>query len=166
MGRLDWRLGALLALSSCIIYRVEPEPEREPAPRDPVEVPEPAPLPSDLRLVFDEGSPGETLRTTLVTDEPRGLEGLQAVRFERDVTVVDARFDDAEAELVVAIAETAGPGKIDLTAQFREGATVRIGDAFTILAPETGITGDTGGSATPTGDTGAGSTGDTGSTSP
>ncbi|MEO0600664.1 MAG: hypothetical protein AAF211_04455 [Myxococcota bacterium] len=160
MGRLGLRFGALLALSSCIIYQVERDEPVIVEPDEPIDPSDPVvrPLPTDLSLVTDEGEPGETLRTTLMTDEPRGLEGLQAVRFERDVTVVDAVFAFDEAELVIAIGSDAEPGEIDVTAQFREGATVRIGGAFTILGPD---------APEPTGDTGAPtSTGDTGSAGP
>ena len=157
MGRVILQYGMLLALASCIIYRVDSEPPQRDEPRDPPAVPEPAPLPADLYLVVDEARVGESLRTTLKTRDDVGFDGLQAVRFERDVTVTDAVFDLVQAELVIAISEEAEPGSIDLVAQFREGATVRATDAFTIRpAAEPKETADTGTppSPKPTGDTG------------
>lgn len=161
MGRLGWRFGMVLAMSSCIIYRVEPS-ERE--DRESRGAPEPVPefeLPSDLWLVEDEATPGETLRTRLVTSDRGGLTGLQAVRFERDVTVVDAVFDTSRADLVVSVAKEAIPGSVDVVAQFQGGATIRLGDGFAIVAGQVS-TGDTGMPTTTSPDTGAGPTGDTG----
>jgi len=150
MARQGWRFGALVALSSCIIYRVEPEPRPGPDVPGPEE---PAPLPGDLYLVVDEGEPGDALRTTLESRGGDSLDGLQIVRFARDITVVDAVYDLREADLVIAIADEAEPGGVDLVAQFEQGRTVRVGDAFTILSDEiVGPTGDTG--STTTGDTG------------
>jgi len=158
MGRIaSWSI-ALLALPSCIIWLETPdEPDRTELPGPA----EPAPLPNDLYLVIDDGRAGERVFTTLKTRDAVGFEGLQAVRFERDVTVVDAVFGRLEADLVIAIGEAAEPGAIDVVAQFREGAVVRVGDAFTIRPALPDPTGDTG-STTASGDTGAASTGDTG----
>lgn len=144
MGRFGWRFGGLLTLASCVIYPVpaEPEPDDD---DDVVGAPDAPDLPSSVALRIDEGMPGELLRTTLLTEGEAGFDDLVGVRFERDITVVDAVFESRDVDLVVSIAVDAAPGEVDLVAQFEQGASLRQGGAFTILpAAPPSSSGDTG----------------------
>lgn len=105
---------------------------------------------SDLELTVTEGAPGDSLLSSLVATGPFDLASITEIGFERDVQVLDTLVRDDEVVLLLAIADDAEPGPIDVFVVTADEGFV-LDQPFTILDAAGGTTTDTGGSTTDTG---------------
>lgn len=121
---------------------------------------------ADLFLSVAHAVPGSEIITTLESTTGRGLDGFEALQFERDVFVLDQvrRPDDVLLLLGVSPSAPAGPVQVVAVSQRAERRTLAlpfvIDGLTTTGATPTGDTGSHG--STPTADTG--STGGSGTT--
>ena len=118
----------------------EPEPEPEPG------------ITEDLALTVREGQPGQTLLSTLIPlSQDIDLDDVVAVRFARDVEVVDSIARPFEIVLVLTVAAHAALGDVEVSVETADGPGWVLDQPFRVIAPDGTTPTCTGGSTTDTG---------------
>lgn len=162
-------VGTLLAtaLTSCIIYeeriRTVTVPCRDVCtdPTDPTDTTgETDPgieIDPDLFLSVSSGFAGDVVLTTLESRDRRNFAAFEAITFDRDITVEDRIVRDDEVVLVLAIAEEAASGPIEVVVDY-DGVPRRLEEPFEVIGDEPTDTGTTDTGTTDTGSTDTGGT--------
>ena len=140
---MKWILNATLitlSLTGCIVYDEElnfeddfNHPSDRQGSSDPGENDN---AQAQLTLSPNQGSRGELVLTSLLSDDGTDLHAIEAITFygESDIVVV-AEQDRGQLELLLAIdiANNASLGPNHLLVEFADGDEVFISDAFTVL---------------------------------